>query len=113
MHIDSISPTMKINIFPLNYSGVRRIGIKPLSFDKAFPAMMKQIPGSRWTPEEGCWHIPYEKNAYAVLKRIFGEGQIRVKPGLSPEPAKQQSLKPPLPPNPSDTKQKSAAWNRR
>ncbi len=38
--------------------------------------MMKQVPGSRWTPEEGCWHIPYEPASYAVLKRLFGEGQI-------------------------------------
>lgn len=67
---------MKIEVFPIQIANVSRIGIKPLGFDKAFPAMMKQVPGSRWTPDSHCWHIPYEKSAYATLKRLFGAGQI-------------------------------------
>ena len=62
---------MKIQIFPLTYEGKKRIGIRPLGFDKAFPALMKKIPGSRWTPEEKCWHIPDESAAYAQLKARF------------------------------------------
>jgi site-specific recombinase XerD len=60
------------------FEGQKRIGIRPLGFDKAFPGLMKQIPGSRWTPGEKCWHIPYSKEAYADLKRLFGEGQVIV-----------------------------------
>ena len=67
---------MKIQVFPLQFRNQKRIGIKPMGFDKTFPALMKQIPGSRWTPDQRCWHIPYEKQAYAQLKRLFGEGQI-------------------------------------
>lgn len=67
---------MKIQIFPLTYSGQRRIGVKVLGFDRAFPGLMKQIPGSRWTKEERCWHIPYQSQNYAALRRIFGEGQV-------------------------------------
>lgn len=67
---------MKIQVFPLDFENQKRIGIRPLGYDKNFPAMMKQVPGSRWTPDERCWHIPYKPEAYAVLKRLFGTGQI-------------------------------------
>ncbi len=67
---------MRIQIFPLTYQGEKRIGIHPLSFDKAFPLLMKKIPGSRWTPDEKCWHIPYRQGAYSELKRLFGVGQL-------------------------------------
>ena len=70
---------MKIKIFPIHYHEAKRIGIKPLGFDKTFPSMMKQIPGSCWTPDVRCWHIPYDKQAYTHLKRIFGEEQIQKK----------------------------------
>ena len=68
---------MKIQIFPLDFEGVKRIGIRPLGFERSFPSLMKKIPGSRWTPKEKCWHIPYSKQSYDELKRrLFGEGQI-------------------------------------
>jgi site-specific recombinase XerD len=67
---------MKLQVFPIQYKGATRIGINPLGFDRAFPSMMKQIKGNLWTPDLGCWHIPYCKEAYAELKRLFGEQQI-------------------------------------
>jgi hypothetical protein len=67
---------MKIQVFPLKYEGKQRIGICILGFDPAFPVQMKKIPGSRWTPNEKCWHIPYSKQAYVELKRIFGNEQL-------------------------------------
>ena len=73
---------MQIQIFPLEVDGAQRIGIKPLGFDRAFPQIMKQIPGSRWTPEERCWHIPYEKSSYSKLKALFGSAQIIIKKDL-------------------------------
>lgn len=69
---------MKIQVFPLIYEGQKRIGIRPLGFDRGFPTLMKKIPGNRWTPNERCWHIPYHKKAYAELKRLFGEWQVLV-----------------------------------
>ncbi|MEM9721880.1 MAG: site-specific integrase [Bacteroidota bacterium] len=69
---------MKLSIFPLEFESQRRIGIKPHGFDKAFPLTMKKIPGSRWTPDHRCWHIPYTKEAYKVLKQQFGPSQISV-----------------------------------
>ena len=69
---------MKIQVFPLMYENQKRIGIRPLGFDQSFPTLMKKIPGNRWTPNEKCWHIPYQQEAYAKLKRLFGEGQVIV-----------------------------------
>ena len=69
---------MRLQVFPLTINGQKRIGIRPLGFDRAFPGMMKQISGSRWTPDARCWHIPYNSEAYAKLRVLFGEGQIEV-----------------------------------
>ena len=69
---------MKLSIFPLEVESQQRIGIKPLGFDKAFPRQMKKIPGSRWTANEHCWHIPYTKEAYRMLRQEFGVGQITI-----------------------------------
>ena len=66
---------MKIKVFPLLYDGKKRIGIQPLGFDPSFPTLMKQIPGSRWTPDEKCWHIPYQQEAYEVLNIKAGKGK--------------------------------------
>lgn len=81
---------MKIRVFPIDYKNSKRIGIKPLGFDKAFPSLMRQIPGSKWTPEQGCWHIPYKSESYRTLKRLFGEGQVVV---LGNSPENLQSIK--------------------
>lgn len=67
---------MKIQVFPLEFEGKQRIGIKPLMYDSRFPEMMKRIPGSRWTPAEKCWHIPYDPRSYTLLKNIFGKGHV-------------------------------------
>lgn len=77
---------MKIQVFPLLYQNERRIGIYPMGFDKAFPGMMKKVPGSRWTPEERCWHIPYQKEAYAELRRLFGAKQVIILKERPPSP---------------------------
>ncbi|MEM6806958.1 MAG: site-specific integrase [Bacteroidota bacterium] len=80
---------MNLLIFPLSYQGKQRIGIKNRQFDPAFPSLMKQIEGSRWTPKEKCWHIPYHKQAYKKLKDTFGPNciQISKKQGGSQEKA--------------------------
>ena len=79
---------MRLQVFPLTIDGQKRIGIRPLGFDRAFPGMMKQISGSRWTPDERCWHIPYTSAAYAKLRTLFGEGQIEV---LENKPTRQRA----------------------
>lgn len=72
---------MEIQIYPFTYQSQDRIAIRPLGYDKTFPQMMKQIPGSRWTPDGRCWHIPYDKVAYARLKEVFGADQVSIQTG--------------------------------
>ncbi|MEM6378777.1 MAG: hypothetical protein AAF705_11195, partial [Bacteroidota bacterium] len=69
---------MRIQVFPLQWQGQKRIGIRPLGYDQAFPEMMKSIPGSRWTPDVRLWHIAYTPTAYKQLQQLFGIGQIEV-----------------------------------
>ncbi len=45
---------MEIQIFPIHTSGEKRIGIKPMHYDKAFPQLMKKITGKRWTSDVKC-----------------------------------------------------------
>lgn len=70
---------MRIQVFPLQWQGQDRIGIRPLGYDPAFPDLMKSIAGSRWTADVGLWHIPYSPPAYKQLQQIFGIGQIEIK----------------------------------
>ncbi len=84
---------MKIQVFPIEYRGEKRIGIRALGFDRVFPTLMKRIPGNRWTPDEKCWHIPYQKGAYKELKRLFGESNVIISPqGAMKKPAKRKYL---------------------
>ena len=69
---------MKIKLFPLNFEGHCRIGVQAIGFDVNFPYKMKQIPGSRWTPKEACWHFPYDPKSYRVFKDLFDPKEIIV-----------------------------------
>ncbi|MEO1218244.1 MAG: site-specific integrase, partial [Bacteroidota bacterium] len=62
---------MNLIVFPLIFDGHKRLGVKNLSFHKDFPKLMKQVPGSRWTPFEKCWHFPYEKKHYEAFLLVF------------------------------------------
>lgn len=67
---------MKLSLFPLDFRGQKRIGIRNLQYDKRFPVLMKQIPQSRWTSKEKCWHIPYSRDSYHRLKNTFASETI-------------------------------------
>ena len=79
---------MKIQVFPLEIDSLKRIGVKPQGYHTEFPKWMRAIQGSRWTPNEKCWHIPYHSNAYKQLKQVFGNQQIEV---LKHRPFKKKS----------------------
>ncbi len=67
---------MKIQVFPIYYANEKRIGVKPLGFDRIFPVSMKKIKGSLWSSKEHCWHIPYSTSAFEQLKYLFGSQHI-------------------------------------
>lgn len=84
---------MRIQVFPLQWQGQDRIGIRPLRYDPAFPGMMKSIVGSRWTPDVELWHIPYSPPAYKQLQQMFGIGQIEIKKSRPVVPKSRQIKK--------------------
>ena len=88
---------MKIRVFPLTLGEDRRIGVVNMAFHPKFPRCMKRIPGSRWTPEEKCWHIPYTQEAYARLREVFGPNRIEVFRQRPNVPVKKQSIATPQP----------------
>jgi site-specific recombinase XerD len=49
-------------------------GEKRIRLDFVFHPIVKQkikaLPGARWHPEEKCWHIPYEAEAYKALQKL-------------------------------------------
>ena len=64
----------------------------PVGIRQGFSRPDEADSGSRWTPEERCWHIPYTSAAYAKLRTLFGEGQIEVlKTRPAPHRAKQSA----------------------
>jgi integrase/recombinase XerD len=70
---------MLLHIYPLSMEDTKRIGVTNSEFDPVFPIKMKQINGSRWTPEQKCWHIPYTKEAWETFEHVF-EGHTIIKP---------------------------------
>lgn len=67
---------MKIQIAPATYENKDCIAVRIEGFDANFPPTMRQIAGARWIPEQKAWLVPYNKSAYADLKRLFGQGNI-------------------------------------
>ncbi len=75
---------MKIQIAPAILDNKDCIAVRVDGFDATFPATMRQIPGARWIPEQKAWLVPYSKEAYADLKRLFGqENIITIKSGVA------------------------------
>jgi hypothetical protein len=68
---------MKIQIAPASFENKNLIAVRVEGFDAAFPATMRQIAGAHWNPAAKAWLIPYKKEVYADLKRLFGQENIR------------------------------------
>ena len=87
---------MRLHIFPVQFEGQQRIGIKPLGFNPDFPQQMRTIPGSRWTPQENCWHIPYIRSAYKRLKALFGVNNLIILDQQHLHASKSEKQSPPV-----------------
>lgn len=60
-------------------------------FDADGVKRIRQIPGRKWSPEEGGWHIPAEEETEALLRRAFPGVALPV----SPDPAGPEEAPPP------------------
>lgn len=70
---------MQLLIEPINWQNVVRIGVKNLEFDQAFPTRMKQIQGSFWSPEHGCWLVPYQSESWKKFQEVFADCPMQIK----------------------------------
>ncbi|NTW33776.1 MAG: tyrosine-type recombinase/integrase [Bacteroidetes bacterium] len=43
------------------------------SFNHEIASKLRQIPDTRWSKTHNAWHIPYSKEAFALLKKLFPE----------------------------------------
>ena len=68
---------MQLFVSPYTYQNAPRISIRQMQFDRSIPHRMRQIPGSLWSCEIRCWHIPYSTAAWINLKSIFSDYEIR------------------------------------
>lgn len=68
---------MKLTIYSVEVEGEQRIGIRTEGFHNTFPVIMKQIKGSRWSPDLKHWHIPYDKSIWQDFIEAFQGFEIR------------------------------------
>jgi hypothetical protein len=76
---------MELTIAPLQFGAEQRISIRNQQFDGSIPQRMKKVMGSRWSPEDRCWHIPYSVEAWRCLKQVFSDYELIHAGGLLPD----------------------------
>ena len=57
-------------------------------FDSKIATSLKQIKDTRWSKSLKAWHIPYSKEAFGELKKIFPEVEYQNKKQKTPEKEK-------------------------
>lgn len=62
---------MELVVSPYQTGDFKRIAVKNTVFDAQFPSKMKRIRGARWSPSHRFWHIPYDLDAWKILKQVF------------------------------------------
>jgi integrase/recombinase XerD len=69
---------MKIQISPTSLEQADCIAVRIEGYDSNFIPTIRQIPRARWIPEQKAWLVPRSRENFEALKRLFGEGNIRV-----------------------------------
>lgn len=69
---------MKIQISPAILEQEDCIAVRIEGYDSNFIPTIRQIPRARWIPEQKAWLVPRSRENFEALKRLFGEGNIRV-----------------------------------
>jgi site-specific recombinase XerD len=62
---------MELQIKKIQLENSTRIAVINARFDSSFPAKMKQVKGSYFSPEIKAWLMPYTKEAWGVFKSVF------------------------------------------
>lgn len=61
-----------MKISRVSHKGEERIKVE-FAYNKDIEALLRSIDGTRWSKTLKAWHIPYDKEAYKQLKRLFPE----------------------------------------
>ena len=56
----------------IEYNQEKRIKVE-FPHNQEITLLLKQIPGAKWSQTIKAWHIPYSKEAFAQLKKLFPE----------------------------------------
>ncbi|MDX2246444.1 MAG: hypothetical protein SF052_06700 [Bacteroidia bacterium] len=83
----------------IQFEGRNRLQAKVRGFIYGLPEKMRQIRGAFWKKEHG-WLLPDTDETVRSLKEIFGQEQIVVLPGNTPE-EEPEALSSPLKREPS------------
>jgi integrase/recombinase XerD len=67
-----------IQVFPVEFCGELRIGVRNMLFDKSEAPKMRTIAGALWCPQNKCWHIPYKAELYKLLKQLFNAQTLQI-----------------------------------
>lgn len=86
---------MELQIKKIQLENSTRIAVTNAQFDPSFPAKMKHVKGSYFSPEMKAWLMPYTKEAWGVFKSVFeGIPVTNLPDNLEPVP---QTIKPFVP----------------
>ena len=72
---------MELQIKKIELENSTRIAVINAQFDSSFPAKMKQVKGSYFSPEIKAWLMPYTKEAWGVFKSVFEGIPVMSLPG--------------------------------
>jgi len=89
----------KATLSKIEHKGAVRIKVAIPNKESAI-AIVKKISGRQWSQSKCCWHVPYDKETFKLLKQHFEvtylEDETAIKSSGIPEQAKKkQTTKPP------------------
>jgi len=89
----------KATLSKIEHKGAIRIKVSIPNKESAI-SIVKKISGRQWSQSKRCWHVPYEKETFKILKQHFEttylEENTAIKSSGIPEQAKKkQTTKPP------------------
>ena len=75
-----------ITIERVIHKGESRIALR-FAYDAELIAIVKELPGAKWSQTLNCWHIQERSNLYTELSRVFNGKAFVDYSSLKPEKA--------------------------
>jgi len=89
----------KATLFKIEHKGAIRIKVAIPNKEAAI-SIVKKISGRQWSQSKRCWHVPYNKETFKILKQHFEvnyleENTSTKSSGIPEQAKKKQATKPP------------------